>query len=418
MEQELTRILKKYNLKEKKLLLAISGGVDSITLLDSFVQKIPKKNLFVAHVNHGLRRKSNEEEKFVKNLTLNYGLPFYSTKLEIKKPSEEAARNERYRYLFKLKDRLTVDYIVTAHHLNDQIETIILNLTRGSGPLEMWGMQELENDVLRPFLNIEKDELIKYVKDKKLKFVEDKTNKSIKFARNRIRHRIIPEMLEINPSLTKTLNNNLRIAELAADFIESRVLEFPTDRVNVEQLSKSHPYIAREVIKRNIQKMIGANRNVYSSNIEAAYELLDKNGTKRTEIGGKTIEYNGKEIIFGVRPKQSPRPKRIPLNKEVCFGDFRLFAYIGKAKPSINNVLLPVGFSDNLKVRAWQKGDRIVTKFGTKKLQDAFVDSKIPLSERKRWPVVLTDDKIVWVPKVIASKVAKKENNNLIIEVK
>jgi tRNA(Ile)-lysidine synthase len=169
-----------------KYVLAVSGGVDSVVLLD-MLAKQPNLELVVAHFDHGVREDSASDAEFVASLAEKYNLSFETKREELgKNVSEEIARNRRYEFLRAVAQKHNAK-LVTAHHADDVIETIAINLIRGTG----WrGLASMDSDVLRPLTNITKDEIIRYAKANNLDWREDSTNASDDYLRNRIRHRM------------------------------------------------------------------------------------------------------------------------------------------------------------------------------------------------------------------------------------
>lgn len=179
-----------------KYLVAVSGGVDSVVLLDLlyYVLKDPKTNLIVAHYDHGIRPDSSKDRKFVEKLTQNYDLEFYWEEGKLGPDASEAeARRERYEFLERIKRQTGADGIITAHHQDDLVETIVINLLRGTGRK---GLSSLASGpgVIRPLLNIPKSELITYAKKKGLKWQEDETNLDQKYLRNFVRHSLFKNL--------------------------------------------------------------------------------------------------------------------------------------------------------------------------------------------------------------------------------
>lgn len=170
-----------------KYVLAVSGGVDSVVLLDMLVKK-GDNELIVAHFDHGIRDDSKSDAIFVAELAEKYGLPFETKREELgPNASEEKARDRRYEFLRAVAKKYDAK-LVTAHHSDDVIESIAINLTRGTG----WrGLAVLDSDILRPLLYITKSEIITYAKKNKLKWREDSTNAGDDYLRNRIRRKII-----------------------------------------------------------------------------------------------------------------------------------------------------------------------------------------------------------------------------------
>lgn len=425
MEEKVTEFVKGYGLGRKEpVVVAVSGGVDSVVLLDLMANAILSDKLIVAHVNHGLRKESGAEEKFVENLAKEYGVGFYIKKLKLKSKSENAARKERYKFLRQVKDKTGAKYIITAHHLNDQVETVLLNLTRGSGPLDLWGMEEYEGDILRPLLQFSKQELRSYAKRKKLKYVEDKSNKNLNFSRNRIRHKVIPELEKINTGFLKTLKTNIKLGDEANQVIEKRFFKAQKEvvkenTINLSKLKKYDVFIQKEIVRQIFFSMTGKKEGIYSKNIEEILKLVGSPGTKITKIGAFTIEKTYDKIVFGAVAKKAPKSVKIIPESTQGFGGFIFKSKFGSEKTGKNNILLPAQIAYNLSIRTWKAGDRIKTKAGAKKLQDVFTDRKIPSSERKIWPVVTHKDKIIWVPLLAATKdyISEKEKA-FIIEVK
>ena len=170
----------------KKYLIAVSGGVDSVVLLEMLAKK--HENILVAHFDHGIREDSKEDAIFVRQLAVKYGVKFFTKREELgANASEEKARRARYKFLRELSEKQNAT-IVTAHHLDDVVETIIINMVRGTG----WrGLAVLNaEDIYRPLINFEKQEIINYAKQNNLKWREDSTNSLNVYMRNIVRHKI------------------------------------------------------------------------------------------------------------------------------------------------------------------------------------------------------------------------------------
>lgn len=176
-----------------KYVVAVSGGVDSVVLLD-VLSKQPDVDIVVAHVDHGIRKVSDKDAKLVEDLADHYGYDFELITLRLGQgASEELARNHRYKFLRQVAKKHHASNIVTAHHQDDVIETCLINLTRGTGSR---GLSSLKSttEISRPFLYFSKKEIIKYAKDNNLQWNEDVTNADTKHLRNKIRHDVVPKM--------------------------------------------------------------------------------------------------------------------------------------------------------------------------------------------------------------------------------
>jgi len=184
-----------------KLLLAISGGLDSLCMLHFFANK-QSCNLYAAYVNHGVRKNASEDAALIKKKCDGYNIPFYELFInpEIFEHSgkggfEAIARKARYNLLFELKNKLDANFLATAHHQNDQAETVFLRIARGTGLKGLRGiLPEREDGVIRPMLNFTKQDLLKYAEENKIEWLEDSTNKNTDHFRNKVRLQILPKI--------------------------------------------------------------------------------------------------------------------------------------------------------------------------------------------------------------------------------
>ena len=187
--------ISKFLSNNNNLLLAISGGMDSVALLHLCLRLRPKHKLYAVHVNHGLRSRSTIEQKFVKNLCNKYKIPLYAKKyyptFHKGESMEMWARRIRQSTYQSAKEKFNCDYILTAHHANDLVETILMNLDNGCGIEGLRGIPKNNQNLIRPFLSYKKSEIKKYIKRKKLNFVSDESNNDIRIKRNFVRHQIL-----------------------------------------------------------------------------------------------------------------------------------------------------------------------------------------------------------------------------------
>jgi len=218
-----------------KYIIAVSGGIDSVVLLDSLASNATKHSyeLMVAHFDHGIRKDSAKDAKFVKNLAAKYGLKFDSRKVKLGKNASEAlAREKRYEFLLAICKKNNASGIITAHHLDDRIETALFNYHRGTGRR---GLVPFNNsNILRPFINISRQDIETYAKENKLTWQEDPTNQDLRYARNRIRLEIIPKLEKANPNFRKDFKNLLNALQKDNQKIEallSQKLAKVADRV-------------------------------------------------------------------------------------------------------------------------------------------------------------------------------------------
>lgn len=421
MEAKIRDVVTRYGLASGVSVVAVSGGVDSVVLLRILCKYLGRNNLIVAHLNHGLRRASSAEAKFVKNLAEKYGLIYKEKTLRNAKRDEASLRLERYKWLQSVANDNGARYIITAHHLDDQLETIILNLIRGTGPLEIWGMNECEGNLLRPLLDFPKSEIAKYAKNNGLEFCEDKSNYDVSYARNRVRQKVVPNLLAVNPALYRVIKREVGLGREAKAALRSILDKYAEKYVRGNTIDlrffESAPiYFQREMILKMLKEAIGREGDIYQKNVAEILNLLTKKGSKKTQLGHLTVVKNYKSLVFGPEGPKIDAPRRLRLGSNRFNGRVITLSR-GTARANKRRLLLPDSFSDNLVVRTWRPGDKIKSNCGTKKVQDIFVDAKVDREERKRWPIITHKEEIIWIPLLQAAEI-KNRNKNLILEVK
>ena len=258
MEDNIDKIFKNKlkSLKQSKFLIALSGGVDSMVLADLFNKN--KLDFSIAHCNFKLRSKeSDDDEDFVLNWCAKNKIQSYISRFNTtnyckknKIGIQEGTRNLRYDWFYKLKDLYNFDYIVTAHHLDDQIETYLINSMRGSGLNGLVGIPEKQNNLFRPLLEILKDQILEYAKSNKIDFREDSSNLKNDYYRNMIRNSILPEFKRFDDNVMlkfQTTINNLNSTKIFADItlneIKSKIFDLSENniKINIDDLKKLKP---------------------------------------------------------------------------------------------------------------------------------------------------------------------------------
>ena len=253
----------------KTLVVGVSGGIDSVTLLKLLVELSQeyKLKLIVAHIHHGIRRAADKDAEFVKELAKSYGLQCLVSKVDVRTMAknlkltvEEAGRMWRYTFFYQLVSVAHKgDLTIIAHTADDQVETVLMNWLRGSGVRGLAGMKELEYKTWRPFLEVTKDEIKKFAKAQKLKYREDSSNKQTKYTRNRIRHELIPFLTKFNPNVKSAMLRTANIftgLEAYLDEVLRGVLkkvvisqrELYCVNLRLAEFNKLDPYLRYEVL--------------------------------------------------------------------------------------------------------------------------------------------------------------------------
>ena len=268
------------------LLVALSGGVDSVVLTKALIELrgfLRIERLAVAHFNHQLRKESESEEKFCISLAEELGIEIFTGREDVREVSrrhkrnlEETARELRYTFLRKVKESEGFTLIATAHHLNDLLETALLWFTRGSGLEGLLGFEPKEGDVVRPLYRTTREEILSFAREFGLKWVEDASNYDDKFFRNRLRHEVIPLLKTINPNIEETF---LRMRTILKE--ENELLESIAKEKLIEVSGKGCIEVAKLkslpiAIQRRVLRMFSSVRSF--DKIEQMRRLLSKGG--------------------------------------------------------------------------------------------------------------------------------------------
>lgn len=284
--------------KNSKLVVGVSGGPDSTCLLDILI-KLQKKyslDLIIVHVNYGLRGKdSQEDEKFVKNLGEKYDLKIavLKPKIKVKSNLEDNLRNIRYDFFEKIRKQNAFDYIAVAHNLNDQVETFLIRLLRGSGLAGLSGMKYRNGKIIRPLLGTTRKEILEYLKKNKINYRTDKTNDEDLFLRNKIRNKLIPYLEEeYNPNISETLFNAAESIGKDYDFIAASVDKYKNQRTfSVSEIKKLHPALQKAMIRQTISETKNDLKNIGAAHIEEVLKIINsiKNKKQTVSFGGLKI---------------------------------------------------------------------------------------------------------------------------------
>ena len=302
----------RYELFERgaKIVVAVSGGPDSVCLLDVFSKLKNKYSLeiIVAHVNYGLRGKASQlDEKLVRNITKKNSFPIevlpYKARNKSASPSEEKLRDIRYSFFEKIRLRHKADYIAVGHNLNDQAETVIMRILRGAGLRGLSAIKFRNEKIIRPLLNVSRKKILSYLKNNKIFYRVDKTNLGIDFTRNKIRNRLFPYLEKnYNPNIQEVLYKLSQSVSEDYAFINNFSQEWlkSNQTLSVARLGKLHPAIAREVLRLAIEKYNPGLREIESAHIDEIIKIVKSTKNKRQKISlkGLNISRIGDKLIF------------------------------------------------------------------------------------------------------------------------
>lgn len=423
----------KYNLINPKenIVAGISGGIDSVVLFDLLVRltNFIDYNLYVAHINHGVRGdEADRDEKFVEKLSQKYNIPFYSTKVDMngyarekKISSEEAGRILRYGFFRGKLNDIGGGKIAVAHNKNDQAETIMLRILRGTGIDGLRGMQFLSQDIIRPMLNISRNEIEEYLITYSLDHVEDYTNVETIYQRNKIRLELFPYIEDnFNPNIVDSLyrlSKNAQIDSDALDEIAEKkynllVKKADNNSIIIEGtlLNKEIPAIKSRIIRKAIFCLCDDIIDIEQKHIELVTELLEKNMTGKSLNIAKGIiarvSYGNLHIELAHKQKEAVvKEKELLLGKNII-DELRLELMIEEIDlKDINFNSINTKYFDYDKIewpiilRTRKESDIFypLGLGGKKKLKKYFIDKKIPQEERDRTPLVCDSNNIMWI---------------------
>ena len=400
--------------QEDKILLAVSGGKDSVLMAQLF--KLTGFKFSIAHCNFNLRGdESQRDEAFVKLLALTLDVPFYSTHFDTKAyakanhlSTQMAARALRYQWFEEIRLRNQYHYIALAHHQNDSIETLLLNLTRGTGISGMHGILPKRGFLVRPLLFLSRQQIETIVEENKLDYVEDSSNLTDTYARNSIRLHVIPVLKEINPNLEETFAQNfIRFAETEA--VLQQVVAQTRERVcekrgedlylSIEKIEALHP---QKLLFFELLKPYHFTSSVVD---EILHALTKQSGTSFYSSDYRAT-VNRTQLIISQKHESTIKDVLLmhPHDEFVVAGMQKISLSYSEAInviPDANSAFIDADqLIFPLVIRFKQDGDKFMP-LGMKhfkKLSDFFIDQKVPLPDKAKIPLLINGNgQIIWV---------------------
>ena len=424
MEKRTLNFMQNNNLiTDNPIVCAVSGGVDSVCLLH-ILHKLGFK-VILAHVNHNKRIESNNEAIAMKELAfkMNIDYEYYSYHYDNNDNFHNDAHIARYNFFKDVCLKYNTNIIATAHHLDDQIETILMKLINGSNLYGYGGIssryQEDGITIIRPLLHTNKEELYDYAIKNNIAYYEDISNAEDEFLRNKIRHHIVPNLKEYSNDFYNKIQLYSSQIKEAFSFIRSISINYLEDNnktIDVNSFNKLDVAVKKDIISLLLE-MNNINKN--NRIITQIMEILE------TSIGNKEItldndfrfvrNYN----LASIKKKATNITEPIKLHNDKIVYNNKFRIYFSKIKPNTNAKYIKLCYNDielPFSVRPWKYGDGIKMQFGTKKLSRLFIDKKIPKDLRNEIPVI-TDakDNIIWVYSIAKSNTINEIRENEII---
>ncbi len=416
MINQFNKYIKDNNLvnRDDKILLAISGGIDSMVMAHLFLQS--GYRIGIAHCNFSLRANDSDlDEKLVHDFALQNNLPFLTTRFDTLSFAKEnglsvqmAARELRYKWFEDIRIENGYDKIAVAHNLNDNIETLLINLIRGTGITGLTGMKPIINRIVRPLLFATRNEIMSYCNSQKIIYREDKSNADTKYTRNKIRHLVIPVLKEINPSIETTLNETAErlsgISEIITEYInelKEKITEQQDKNISFNiRLLNNH--IPNKTILFELFKPYGVT-NVMLKDLTAVIE--GKTGGQILTNTHRIIK-NRKELIVSAENQETEtfyQVNDIEGFKNIPGIVSAVFTDIADKYEIPSNPYIACLDSDKVKfpliIRNWRAGDHFypLGMKQKKKLSDYFIDNKYSILDKENRLILESEGRIVWI---------------------
>ncbi|MCE3280407.1 MAG: tilS [Bacteroidetes bacterium] len=397
------------------ILLAVSGGVDSVVMCELFSRS--DLNFAVAHCNFQLRNAESEEDcLFVAKLAKKYKVPFHTATFNTADYSKKnklsiqvAARNQRYDWFEQIRNKEGYSYIATAHHRDDSIETFFINLIRGTGISGLHGILPQQGKLIRPLLFTTKEEIVSYALKNKLKFREDSSNASDKYLRNKIRHSVVPVLKELNPMFDSVLSQNIQhlrdVEKIFRKEIQNKqkellIIKDKETQIAVKALQQLDP------IETYLFEILRP-YNFNSSICQKIAASLNKDSGKQFFSSTHRLIKDRDKLIIQEITNVTISDKTTTLKKDqkkIQIDTLRLSFKKLRAGTKFSHSSLQAALDlDKLRfpltVRKWKHGDTFqpLGMKGKKKLSDFFIDKKLSLSEKENVWLLLSGDDIAWV---------------------
>lgn len=415
------------------MVVAVSGGPDSVALLYSFYELRGELSieLIVAHLDHRMRPDSKEDAQFVAQLAESLKLPLVSEAVDVpaliqteRLSLEEGARLARYRFLAEAARKQKAGVVALGHTINDRVETFFINLLRGAGLEGLAGMPPVrhERDVryVRPLIECTRTEILEFLRERKLEYREDPTNRDLRYLRNRVRLRLLPLLSEYNPRAleavaraAETLHKaNEHFEQLAQETLKEALIRKDPQELALDRskLQAQEELVGQYLIREAIRRVKGDLQGIEAVHIEKVLKEVRK-GRSGGEIslpqGVRFLTYSDR-VVFTRIPRRGPRAPycyklRLGTNEIDEIGwRFELAVLEGSHPTPWSDLEARIDYDrivEPLMVRNRRRGDHFepLGLGGTKKLQDFFVDEKIPREERDEIPLLCDREGILWV---------------------
>lgn len=415
--------------KNCKMVVGFSGGPDSTFLMYELIklQKKQKFEILAVHINYQTRKESNGDEKFCKEFCESKKIRFFSTRVSLKNKSnfEENAREVRYDFFKRIANENNAKFIATGHNLDDSIETVFLNLTRGCGINGLTGIKS-HDEFIRPILHLSKKEILNSLKKRKIKFRVDNSNKKEIYSRNKLRLKIMPVLEEINPKFKETFSSNIERFKKYEKWLNENVEKWIANNAKIEankitiltnKFKQVDGFLKEQILIHIYSKINKSSKNLNEKNLISTLEFIEKGKNGFVKFGSIKVLKEYQKCIFEVEVKKGAALRAAPPSfsaKKIKLNDLQFnIKNLPKNKIVLSSKLNP----KLIHIRFWQNGDKWTPLGfkGTKKLQDYFTDKKIPKAQRNEIPILIYKNEIIAVGQMICEKYKINEKSSSVL---
>ena len=416
------------------IVLGLSGGPDSMCLLDLLLNINKKIKIIAAHVNHNLREESINEALMVKDYCTNNNVIYeYMEIKEYKGNIENCAREKRYEFFEKLVEKYHAKYLLTAHHADDLMETMLMRLSRGVNLSSLKGFNLLTKRknyyIYRPLIYVTKENIINYLDKRNIKYAVDKTNKEDAYTRNRFRKYMLPVLKKENKNIHK---NFLKISEEINEYdnyiekiVNNKIKEiYINKKINIVKLNKEEDLIRKKIIYSILKDIYKENIfKIKNKHIDQIIKSLDsKKANIIINLPDNMLFIKSYNESF-IKKNEKKTNYNLIFNNNLTLPNGHMIKMVEDTNDNSNYVLKinSKQISMPLHVRTRKNGDKMEVKGlnGSKKIKDIFIDEKINKEDRDNIPIVTdNNDNIIWLPGIKKSKfdTSKTKNYDIIIK--
>jgi tRNA(Ile)-lysidine synthase len=435
LELQVLRTIRKHGmiLRGDHVLVAVSGGADSMALLLFLHELAPGMHLSltVAHLEHGLRgAESHADREFVRRVSDGLGLSFVCESVDVRSLAdaegrnlEETARNARYEFLRRAAEAAGANRIATGHTRNDQAETVLFRLLRGSGPGGFEGIHAvIEGRIIRPLLECSRESIREFLAARNAEWREDSSNRDVSLQRNRIRHELVPYLEKhFNPQLVPALTRDAALVHAANDFLEQKAAliydgmhtQLPDGvSLSVGSLTGLHVALRHQVVRRALREALGSLQGIQAVHIQDLISLCGeaKSGCRLRLPGGIEVQRNLDKLDI----RRGPHPGTPGFRYSLpwpgrCFVPELGMEFLSSIREGTNAgvganidfrvspLLNPEALPDILTIRSRLPGDRYGGG-GHRKVKKMLLSARIPVPERAACPMLAAGDAVIWIP--------------------